>query len=81
MSRFGRSRSVCLTVVSVVALCWISISTGCHKNDSRSNELIEAASRGDAAKVQTLLKSDPSLISSKDNHGNTPLHLAVLTDA
>ena len=65
-------------VVSVVTLCWISICTGCHKNDARSDELSKAASRGDAAKVQALLKADPSLISSKDSHGNTPLHFAVL---
>jgi ankyrin repeat protein len=41
-------------------------------------EIHDAASSGDAAKVKALLTVDPSLISSRDEKGLTPLHVAAL---
>jgi hypothetical protein len=41
------------------------------------SEIHDAAVAGDLAKVKTLLKENPELISSEDNHGWTPLHCAV----
>jgi ankyrin repeat protein/tRNA A-37 threonylcarbamoyl transferase component Bud32 len=38
----------------------------------------DAAKSGDLEKVRLLLKDNPNLVSSKDNDGDTPLHLAVL---
>src|SRR5208337_2012632 len=40
-------------------------------------EIHEAAENGDWAKVETLLKDNPALVSSRNNYGTTPLHLAV----
>jgi 26S proteasome non-ATPase regulatory subunit 10 len=41
------------------------------------DEIHDAAQDGDLAKVQALLRQNPSLISSKDNNGATPLHMAA----
>jgi ankyrin repeat protein len=43
-------------------------------------EIHDAAEDGDLAKVKALLKGTPELISSKDDKGRTPLHLAVEED-
>jgi ankyrin repeat protein len=40
-------------------------------------EIHEAAKAGDLAKVKALLKDNPELVSSKDNLGFAPLHLAA----
>jgi ankyrin repeat protein len=40
----------------------------------------DAARKGDLKKIQELVKGDPTLVSSKDKLGNTPLHLAVFND-
>jgi ankyrin repeat protein len=37
----------------------------------------DAARKGDVKKVKALLAADPTLISSKDKEGNTPLHVAA----
>lgn len=39
----------------------------------------DAAANGDLAKVQVLVKNNPSLVFNKDNKGETPLHLAAYT--
>ena len=41
-------------------------------------EIHDAAQSGDLAKVKALLKDNPDLVSSKDNNGGTPLHMAAL---
>jgi hypothetical protein len=40
----------------------------------------DAAKNGDLTTVQTLIKSDPNLVSSKDDRGMTPLHWATKND-
>lgn len=40
----------------------------------------DATRKGDQAKVIALLKENPDLVSSRDNLGNTPLHIAALHD-
>jgi ankyrin repeat protein len=40
----------------------------------------DAARKGDLAKVQALVKENPSLVSSTDKMGDTPLHLAAQND-
>ncbi len=45
--------------------------------DSKGENLFDAATRGDAAAVQALLKNNPRLVFSKDDDGNTPLHWAA----
>jgi ankyrin repeat protein len=42
-------------------------------------EIHNAAKAGDLAKVKTLLKENPELVSSKDDRGNAPLHMAVIS--
>ncbi len=44
---------------------------------SREREIYLAASYGDAARVQALLKDNPDLVFSKDSRGVTPLRLAA----
>jgi len=40
-------------------------------------EIHDAAAKGDLAKVAALLKENPDLVSSKDQDGDTPLHVAA----
>ena len=63
--------------ISVFALCWLAWTVSCHENDSRVNDLCDATARGDTARVQTIVKADPSLVSRRDNNSDTPLHLAA----
>jgi ankyrin repeat protein len=49
------------------------ITDGC----SPYGPIHSAAMKGDSATLDTLLKSDPALVSSKDKLGQTPLHYAV----
>ena len=44
-------------------------------------EIHDAAKQGDLAKVRSLLARDPTLISSKDDSGNTPLHRGLSSRA
>jgi len=41
------------------------------------DEIHDAARKGDLAKVQELLKQDPTLVSSREIEGQTPLHFAA----
>jgi ankyrin repeat protein len=43
--------------------------------------IFEAANSGDMNTIQTLLKANPALISSKDAAGDTPLHSAITAKA
>jgi ankyrin repeat protein len=38
----------------------------------------DAARKGDLKKVQALIQADPTVVNSKDNMGDTPLHVAAL---
>jgi ankyrin repeat protein len=40
-------------------------------------EMLQAAQRGDVAKVRQLLASDTTLVNAKGAHNKTPLHLAA----
>ena len=44
-----------------------------------SSTIFEAAQEGDLERVKDLLKANPDLVFSKDNHETTPLHIAVST--
>ena len=55
----------------MVALLLVCVST------TFSQELFDALKNNDLTKVMALLKDNPQLISSRDESGNTPLHLAV----
>src|SRR5205807_5192414 len=66
--------------VTLLALVWISLTCSCHRNEVGSAEIRDAAQKGDLAKVQTLLRSHPDLVFSKDNKGDTPLHWAAARD-
>ena len=48
-----------------------------HGGLDASAEIQEAARDGNLAKIQTLLKDAPGLVSSKDDFGMTPLHFAA----
>ncbi len=41
-------------------------------------EIHDAAEAGDLVRIQTLIKDNPNLISSKDEYAYTPLHSAAL---
>jgi ankyrin repeat protein len=66
-----RSRSF-MVVTLVVVLAW----TG----RAFSDPIHSAAQKGDLAKVTALIKDNPSLVSTKDNMGMTPLHVAAKND-
>jgi ankyrin repeat protein len=58
-----------LATVTLIVLVW-SIPAYC-------SEIHDAVAAGDLAKVKALLKDNPDLISSRNNAGQTPLHLAT----
>jgi ankyrin repeat protein len=58
-----------LTLVALVALAWSS--------PAFCGDIHDAARDGDFGKVAALLKHKPGLVSSKDDYGSTPLHVAV----
>jgi ankyrin repeat protein len=55
-------------LISVVCLTILFTTAG-----SRAGEIHEAAIAGGQEKVQALLKTDPTLLESKDENGSTPL--------
>jgi len=57
------------TAVTLLALTWTSFAF--------CGEIHDAAQKGDAAKVEALLKAHPELIFSRDNDGKTALHVAA----
>jgi len=46
------------------------------KQPNPLKEILKAAKSGDADRVKTLIKQDPSVMSAKDTDGSTPLHCA-----
>ncbi len=57
------------TLFTAGTLAWCNFVLG--------GEIHSAASRGDVEKVKALLAADPDLVSSKDEHGWTPLYFAA----
>ncbi len=51
------------------AVAWSSVALG--------GEIHDAVRDGDLVKVKALLKNSPYLVSSKDENGATPLHIAA----
>jgi hypothetical protein len=68
--RFHSLFTVRLILLMALMLAWRSTTFG--------DEIHDAAVNGDAAKVSALLKDNPSLASSRDEYGRTPLHRAAL---
>jgi ankyrin repeat protein len=68
-NRLSHSPILCRAAVTLVVLAWSSLAF--------CGEIHDAAKAGDLAKVKALLNSNPDLVSSKDNNGTTPLHLAA----
>lgn len=56
-------------IVAAATLVWSNLALG--------GEIHTAAMRGDVEKVRALLAADPDLVSSKDEHGWTPLYWAA----
>jgi ankyrin repeat protein len=59
-----------VSLLALVALAWGSLAF--------CAEIHEAARDGDLGRVKELLKDSPSLASSQDANGHTPLHYAAL---
>jgi len=59
-----------LAAVVAVALACTSIAF--------AGPIHDAARKGDVKKVQALIQADPTVVNSKDNMGDTPLHVAAL---
>lgn len=57
---------------AIVSVALIGLTTAAF-----GGEIHDAAKAGDLAKVRSLLARDPTLVSSKDDSGFTPLHTAV----
>ena len=45
---------------------------------ARADAIHDAARKGDLKKTQALIQADPTVVKSKDNLGDTPLHVAAL---
>ena len=58
------------TFLTAVLLAWSVLAFG--------GEIHDATVNGDLEKVKALLKDNPSLVTSKDDSGRTPLHRAAL---
>jgi ankyrin repeat protein len=67
--RFIHVRIDRLAIIALLALAWSSLAF--------CGPIHDAASKGDVNKIRALLQTDPTLISSRDKTGNTPLHLAA----
>jgi ankyrin repeat protein len=76
-SRFSRSPIPHCAAVVLLALALISGVSSCARKDLGSGDIFDAAKRGDVEKVKALVEDNPHLVSSKDNYGMTPLHLAA----
>ena len=63
------SSHLCLRVVAVFALAASSYAIGA--------DIYYAAAFGNLGELRALLKDNPALVFSRDNFGNTPLHVAV----
>jgi len=63
------ARHAVVMLIALLALTWSSRAF--------CDEIHDAAGRGDLAKVKTLLKGKPGLVSSKNDYGQTPLHYAA----
>jgi ankyrin repeat protein len=63
----SRSVRIAATLAMAFASCTFAFCGPIH----------DAARKGDAKKIKALLAADPTLISSKDKQGNTPLHMAA----
>src|SRR6266849_2687719 len=61
-----------VTLVALLALAWTS--------PALCDEIHDAAWAGDLARVKMLIEHNPNLVFSKDNNGDTPLHLAANRD-
>jgi ankyrin repeat protein len=68
-ARFFQFRAIRLAAILVMVLA-ASGSAFC-------GPIHDAARKGDLKKVKALLAVDPTLVSSKDKEGNTPLHMAA----
>jgi len=67
---FGRVHGSRVTSVLVVMLTWSSVAL--------CGEIHDAVKNNDSAKIRELIKKSPDLVSSKDEDGFTPLHLAAV---
>jgi ankyrin repeat protein len=68
-----RDRFSAIPVLAAVALAVLSSS-----GSAFGGAIHDAASFGDLGKIKALLKDDPALISSRDQNGDTALHVAAL---
>jgi ankyrin repeat protein len=71
---FFFSRLIHSPIIYLAALSLIMLSWSCP---AFCGPIHDAAKDGDLEKAQKLLKDNPALISSKDDFGWTPLHLAA----
>jgi ankyrin repeat protein len=70
LSQLFHSHISRIFTISLIILAW-SISAFC-------GEIHDAAKAGDLTKARALLKDNPELVSSRDDKGYTPLHLAAV---
>src|SRR5438477_4686467 len=64
------TRRACLMIMSMIALGASTVAF--------CGPIHDAARKGDANKIKTLLQEDPKLVADLDKNGDTPLHVACL---
>lgn len=75
--RFSNPQILHRAVVIMAVSAWIIVGSSCHRSDRGALEIRDAMRKSDLPQIQALLKSDPSVVSRKDENGWTPLHFAA----
>ncbi len=71
---FSRFRQVPLPTLAIIMAALVTLA---WCSTAFCGEIHNAVRDGDLGKLKTLLKNKPELVSSKDENGATPLHLAA----
>jgi len=70
-------KKIYLVLLVVVVTSFVTLARGQGEPVSEQAQLLEAAQKGDLAKVQKLIEGNVVLLTAKDAEGETPLHYAA----
>jgi len=70
-----RSNFINIAAFRVAAVLVVALACG---SAAHADAIHDAARKGDLKKTMALIQADPSVVKSKDNLGDTPLHTAAL---
>ena len=76
--KLALSLTPCFSFPATVRLAAVLLAGLACAGIARADAIHDAARKGDLKKVQALIQADPTVVKSKDNLGDTPLHVAAL---